>query len=147
MFRPVLRRAGSGTLPNRIQHGTEADPDRPEVGDLIHLDQAVHFARASQNFPHLVGTDRIQAASEGGELQHFKMRGMGNHLGYGENPVRIGPLHIMLNLRPIIVFGLFFVPKDRKSSAQRLSRFFCLSGLMLHNPRLFGKLLSINTSR
>jgi len=92
MFRPVLRRAGSGALPNRIQHGTEADPDRPEVGDLIHLDQAVHLARASQDFPHLVGTDRIQAASEGGELQHFKMRGMGNHLGYGENPVRISPL-------------------------------------------------------
>ena len=92
MALPARRFADPGSFPDRLQHGTEAHPDRPEVGDLVHLDQAVDLAFTLDDFPHLIGGDRVQAAAEGGDLQHFEMGRMGNHLGHGEDPICVGPL-------------------------------------------------------
>ena len=53
---------------NRGKEGTDTDTGSPQIADLIYLQASKYFIGAGEDVIYLVGSDGIQAASEGIEL-------------------------------------------------------------------------------
>ena len=75
MHRGVDRSRGHGSsLRNRRFQGTQADLRGTQVRYFVDLEDRVHVAASLKDFLDLVGGDRVNAAAEGVELDHLKVR-------------------------------------------------------------------------
>ena len=84
---------GEGSaLGDRRVEGTQANLRGTQVGDLVDLEDGVHVAATLEDLLDLVGGDRIDAAAEGVELDHFEV-GLVADAGGGLVEARVvGPL-------------------------------------------------------
>ena len=58
---------------DRRDQRAHADTGAAKVIDLVDLEAGVYLVRAGQNIVHLVGSDRIDPAAEGVELDQVKI--------------------------------------------------------------------------
>ena len=93
VHRGVDRSRGHGSsLRNRRFQGAQADLRGTQVRYLVNLEDCVHIAASLKDFLDLVGGDCVNAAAEGVELDHLKVRLIA-HAGSGLVQARmVGPL-------------------------------------------------------
>ena len=91
--RGVDRSRGHGSsLRNRRFQGTQADLRGTQVRYLVNLEDCVHIAASLKDFLNLVGGDCVDAAAEGVELDHLKVRLIAHASGGLVQARMVGPL-------------------------------------------------------
>ncbi|MNO30966.1 hypothetical protein D3C76_209150 [compost metagenome] len=79
-------------LAHRREQRPQTDARRPQIADLINLDQGIYLVVALQNFLNGIAGNGINTAAEGGQLHQFQIVPAGGQAGRTVHPGMVGPL-------------------------------------------------------